>query len=116
VVARTNRATHPILSDKKIDNMKKASSLNKTYRMSASAAKAKKITVDIPRSLHAETEQVVTERHITTSVFVREAMEHYLHDIKRAKLERELEEGYIANAALGNTIHREFEYVDAELA
>ena len=76
--------------------------------------RAKKITVDIPRSLYKETKEVTSERHITTSVFVREAMERYLDDIRRAKLRRELEEGYLANARLSDQIHREFEFVDAE--
>jgi metal-responsive CopG/Arc/MetJ family transcriptional regulator len=82
--------------------------------MSSAAAKAKKITVDIPQSLYKETEEVVQERHITTSEFVREAMERHLKSIKRRKLERELEEGYLANASLGDRIHEEFEFVDAE--
>ncbi len=85
-------------------------------RTSAPQTRAKKITVDIPRDLYEQAEEVVTERHITRSVFVREALERHLENIKQAKLERELEEGYIANAAVGDQIHSEFEYVDAELA
>ncbi len=85
-------------------------------RISIAAARAKKITVDIPRSLYEETEEVIRERHITKSTFVREAMERYLKAIKRKKLERELEEGYLANAALSDQIHKEFEFVDAEQA
>ena len=84
--------------------------------MSTAAAKAKKITVDIPRSLYEETAEVVQEQNITTSMFVREAMERYLRSIKRRRLERELEEGYVANAELGDQIHKEFEFVDAEQA
>jgi metal-responsive CopG/Arc/MetJ family transcriptional regulator len=84
--------------------------------MSTAAAKAKKITVDIPRSLYKETEEIVQERQITTSEFVREAIERHLKAIKRRKLERELEEGYLANASLGDRIHEEFEFVDAEQA
>jgi metal-responsive CopG/Arc/MetJ family transcriptional regulator len=82
----------------------------------STAAKAKKITVDIPQSLYKETEKIVQERQITTSEFVREAMERHLKAIKRRKLERELEEGYLANASLGDRIHEEFEFVDAEQA
>ena len=90
---------------------------NNTNRPRMSApARAKKITVDIPRSLYKETKELTAERHITTSVFVREAMERYLDDIRRAKLQRELEEGYIANAPLSDRIHKEFEFVDAEQA
>lgn len=83
--------------------------------MSTTTAKTKKkITVDIPQSLYKEAEEVIRERHITTSVFVRQAMERHLKSIKRRKLERELEEGYLANAALGDQIHKEFEFADAE--
>jgi Arc/MetJ-type ribon-helix-helix transcriptional regulator len=78
--------------------------------------KEKKITVDIPRSLYEETEQITQQRHMTMSAFVREAMERYLKFIKRRKLEHELEEEYVANAALGDRIHNEFEFVDAEQA
>lgn len=59
---------------------------------------------------------MVRERHITTSVFVREAMERYLRSIKRKRLERELKEGYSANAGISEQIHKEFESVDAEQA
>jgi len=90
--------------------------ISKKDLMSTATAKAKKITVDIPQSLYKETEEVVRERHITTSVFVREAMERHLKSIKRRKLERELAEGYLANAGLSDQIHEEFEFVDAEQA
>jgi metal-responsive CopG/Arc/MetJ family transcriptional regulator len=84
--------------------------------MSTAAAKAKKITVDIPWSLYEEAEELIKERQITTSMFVREAMERHLKSIKRRKLERELAEGYVANADVGDQIHNEFEFVDAEQA
>ena len=77
--------------------------------------RAKKITVDIPPSLYRQTEQIVTERHITTSVFVREAMERYVEEIRRSKLGRQLEGGYLAYAAVSDEIYKEFEHVDAEL-
>ncbi len=60
--------------------------------------------------------QMAQERHIMTSEFVREAMERHLKAIERRKLERELKEGYLANASLGDQIHEEFEFVDAEQA
>ena len=82
--------------------------------MSAAAARSKKITVDIPRSLYEETEEIVHEREISTSVFVREAVERYLRHIRRKKLEQELEEGYRANATLTQRIHAEFAFVDAD--
>ena len=82
--------------------------------MGTAAARAKKITVDIPRSLYEEAERLVREREITTSILVRQAVEKYLGDIRRERLEQELREGYLANDALGDKIHREFAAVDAE--
>jgi hypothetical protein len=104
-----------IPNDKEIDNMKPYTN-NRSRPCMTARARAKKITVDIPRSLYKETKEVTAERHITTSMFVREAMERYLDDIRRAKLQRELEEGYIANSPLTDRIHKEFEFVDAEQA
>jgi metal-responsive CopG/Arc/MetJ family transcriptional regulator len=92
----------------------KRSPIGRLRFMSAAPARAKKITVDIPLSLYEETQEVLNERQITTSVFVREAMERYLEGIKQKKLERELAEGYVAHAALSQRIHDEFEFVDAE--
>ena len=83
--------------------------------MAAAAPARKKITVDIPQSLYKRTEEVLHERHITTSELVREAMEQYLDTLWHKKLEEELAEGYIANAALSEQVHREFEFADAEL-
>jgi Arc/MetJ-type ribon-helix-helix transcriptional regulator len=110
VLAKQNGHRLPIPNDKESDDIQGIS------LMSTATAKAKKITVDIPQSLYKEIEEVVQERHITTSVFVREAIERHLKAIKRRKLERELEQGYLANASLGDRIHEEFELVDAEQA
>jgi metal-responsive CopG/Arc/MetJ family transcriptional regulator len=97
--------------------MKKQSTPGRTGLMSTAATRAKKkITVDIPQSLYEETEEVIQERHTTTSMFVREAIERYLEEIKEKKLERELAEGYMAHASLGQQIHNDFAFVDAELA
>jgi hypothetical protein len=52
----------------------------------------------------------------TISVFVRDSINRHLRSIQRAKLERELKEDYIANAAPGDRICKEFEFVDAETA
>ncbi len=75
----------------------------------------KKITVDIPLPMY-EAIEASRESNTTTSVFVRHAIERYLRFLERTKLERELQEGYLANAALSDQIHKEFEFVDAELA
>jgi Arc/MetJ-type ribon-helix-helix transcriptional regulator len=107
--------TSHIPADKECNIMRMHDQKKTSCRMSA-PTRAKKITVDIPRPLYEAAEEVTAERHITTSDFVREAMERYLDDIRSAKLQRELEEGYIANARLGDQIHKEFDFVDAEQA
>jgi len=77
--------------------------------------RVKKITVDIPLSMF-EAMEANRESNTTTSVFIRRAIERYLRLLERAKLERALQEGYIANAAVSGQIHQEFEFADAELA
>lgn len=90
---------------------------DKEFTMPAAAtARAKKITVDIPLSLYKEAEGVLQERHITTSEFVRDAMEQYLLNIRQKKLDEELAEGYAAYAEISERIHNEFQFVDADQA
>jgi hypothetical protein len=45
---------------------------------------------------------------------VRSAVEQYVKELQRQRLERELAEGYAANAALDRRICGDFSYVDAE--
>ncbi len=78
-------------------------------------SRVKKITVDIPGPLYRKAEEVVQERHISTSVFVREAMERFLEQIHKERLEQQLAEGYVTHAALSEQVHKDFAFVDAEL-
>jgi Arc/MetJ-type ribon-helix-helix transcriptional regulator len=77
--------------------------------------KAKKITIDVPLPMYEAIEKS-REKGTSTSAFVRCAIERSLRSIERAKLERKLKDGYIANAAMGDQIAKEFEFVDAETA
>ena len=81
----------------------------------AVAPKAKKITVNIPQSLLDAAAQIVSERHLSTSALVREAMEYYVEQKQALRLERELEEDYLATADLSERVHREFELLRREL-
>lgn len=83
--------------------------------MSAAAAPKKKVTVDIPVTLTDRTEVGLQEQQTTFSVVVREALESYVSDYEKRKLEEELREGCIANAELDLEICREFEAIDAEV-
>ncbi len=80
------------------------------------ARKSRKVTVDIPLRLYEETEQAVSNLNTTISVFIRESISRRLRSIQRANLERELKEGYIANAGLGDQVCKEFQFADGETA
>ncbi|MDQ2841951.1 MAG: hypothetical protein M3Y72_13115 [Acidobacteriota bacterium] len=96
----------------------------KQHIMSAASAKKstgqpdlhrKKVSFDIPRSLFARVEAAASELHLKdTSTFLRQAIERFLIDLQKENLQRELEEGYLANAMLGDQTMKDFEFVDAE--
>ena len=75
---------------------------------------AKKIIVEFPSDLYARTEIAVAELAVNRSVLIRSAVELYLETLNRRKLERELAEGYVANADLNRRIAEEFAYSDSE--
>ena len=108
-----NAITFCALDDMKRSNIKKPSHLQRETRMSIAATR-KKVSLDLPDSLYEETEAVVREQHTTTSALLRQALEKYLAELRQQKLERELEEGYLANAAVAEQTMKDFEYVDAE--
>ena len=75
----------------------------------------RKLVVDMPPDLYEEAQTVIHEQRITQSRLVREALKHYLAAWKQKKLEQELREGYLANAALDASICQGFAFVDAEI-
>jgi metal-responsive CopG/Arc/MetJ family transcriptional regulator len=74
----------------------------------------RKIIVDFPDALYLETQKAVQELSMKRSAFIREAVREHLHRLARRKLERELAEGYRANAALNRQISEDFIHVDAD--
>ena len=76
----------------------------------------KKVVVDIPYALYKEAAEAVQTMHTTISGFVRQSVERYLEDLRRAKLEQELEVGYLANTAATRKINDEFCFADAEIS
>ena len=75
----------------------------------------KKVVFDMPRPLYEEAAAVQVELHLKdTSAFMRQAVEEYLAHLKRVKLERDLEDGHLANAELLDEVHSEFVHADAE--
>jgi metal-responsive CopG/Arc/MetJ family transcriptional regulator len=88
--------------------------LRKKLVSAAAPARAKKISVDLPNPLYKQAEAIVHARHISTSVFVREAVKRYIEEIRQEELDRLLEEGYKTTAEIGDRIHKEFAFADAE--
>ena len=82
----------------------------------ARAAAGRKVVVEFPGPLLERTERVAAEMALDRSKFIRAAVERYLEAISRARMERELAEGYAANANLDRELCREFAFVDAESA
>ena len=79
------------------------------------ARTSRKVIIDFPPSLYAETEAATAALSITRSSLVRSAVEDYLQKLRRMKLEKDLAEGYIANSAQAQETAKEFSHVDAEL-
>jgi len=79
-------------------------------------AAARRVVVEFPASLLNRAEGVLPELGINRSELIRNAVERYLEALQRAKLEQELAEGYIANAAQAESLCEEFAYVDGDIA
>jgi metal-responsive CopG/Arc/MetJ family transcriptional regulator len=75
----------------------------------------RKVIVELPASLYAETEKATTQLSISRSVLIRSALQEYLDKWRREELEKELAEGYIANASQARETAEAFVHVDAEL-
>jgi metal-responsive CopG/Arc/MetJ family transcriptional regulator len=74
----------------------------------------KRVVVDFPAVLLAETEQAAAEMAVDRSKLIRSAVRAFLGGLHRQALERELAVAYEANAELGRRISEEFAHVDSE--
>ena len=83
-------------------------------RKPAGVSRSKKLIIEFPGELYARTERAVADLAVNRSVLIRSAVEFYLDNLNRQKLERELAEGYSANASLSRRIAEEFAYSDSE--
>lgn len=81
-----------------------------------SAAATRRVVVEFPTPLLNRAEGLLPELAINRSELIREAVERFLESFQQAKLERELAEGYIANAAQARSTCAEFAYVDSDAA
>jgi metal-responsive CopG/Arc/MetJ family transcriptional regulator len=67
-------------------------------KVPAATAKAKRIVIDFPRPLFEATQDAADELAINRSSLIREAVKQFLEARYQQKLERDLAEGYLANA------------------
>jgi len=90
--------------------------LARTRRGRAAAQRAsRKVIVEFPIGLYAETERMTNELSISRSALIRSALQEFLAKRSREKLEKELAEGYVANASQARQTASEFSNVDSEL-
>jgi metal-responsive CopG/Arc/MetJ family transcriptional regulator len=94
--------------------MKARRSRTKAKR-SVSARAGRKVIVEFPATLYAETERATTELSINRSTLIRSAVREYLDKWHREELEKELAEGYSANASQARETAEAFSHVDSKL-
>ncbi len=93
----------------------------RTSRKTAKMAKAlahragRKVIVELPASLYAETEKAIAQLSINRSNLIRSALQEYLDKLRKKELESELAEGYVANASQARQTAKAFSHVDSEL-
>ncbi len=78
------------------------------------ARAARRVAVDFPAPLWDRAERATQELSINRSELVRQAVQQFIEKFQREKLEKELAEGYRANADLDRRIGEEFSAVDYE--
>jgi metal-responsive CopG/Arc/MetJ family transcriptional regulator len=77
---------------------------NRRDGVPATAAKGKRVTIEFPESLLEATEHAAVELDTNRSSLVCEAVQRFLGELHGQKLEKELTEGYIANAASARVV------------
>ncbi|MGO4879874.1 MAG: hypothetical protein ACLP59_03515 [Bryobacteraceae bacterium] len=80
----------------------------------AKARGSRKVVIDFPKPLLERTERAAAELAVNRSSLIRSAVEQYIEALHRNRLERDLAEGYAANAELDRKIAAEFSSVDFE--
>jgi metal-responsive CopG/Arc/MetJ family transcriptional regulator len=81
----------------------------------ATAVKARRVVIDFPGPLFDATEHAAVELAINRSSLIREAVKQFLEERRREKLEKELAEGYIANADSARVLAEEMMGAETDL-
>ena len=76
---------------------------------------AVKVAVDFPAPLYRETERAVRELSMNRSHLIRHAVERFLVDLHKERLEKELAAGYQANDRQISRSAEEFAYLESDL-
>jgi metal-responsive CopG/Arc/MetJ family transcriptional regulator len=81
----------------------------------AATRAGRKIIVEFPQSLYIETEKATSELSMSRSALIRSAVREYLDKRRIQELEKELADGYLANASQARETAEAFANVDSEL-
>jgi metal-responsive CopG/Arc/MetJ family transcriptional regulator len=81
----------------------------------ATTRTVRKVVADFPEALFHEADRVAAELGTNRSRFIRLAVESFIRERHKRKLERELIEGYTANADYARRIAEDFAHVDSDL-
>lgn len=95
--------------------MKPRASQGRKARKAFSRRGGRKVIVELSAALYAETEEATAQLSINRSALIRSALQEYLDKRRREELEKELAEGYIANASQARETAEAFAYVDSGL-
>jgi metal-responsive CopG/Arc/MetJ family transcriptional regulator len=74
----------------------------------------KKVVTDFPVPLFREAERAARELSMNRSCFIRTAVETFLRNREKEKLEKAIAESFLANAELDRRLVDEFKYADAD--
>ena len=74
----------------------------------------KKVVTDFPVPLFREAERAAHELSMNRSCFIRTAVETFLQNREKEKLEKAIAESFLANAELDRQLVDEFRYADAD--
>jgi metal-responsive CopG/Arc/MetJ family transcriptional regulator len=94
---------------------KRRDSLPVTAEKHVTTRSVKKVVTDFPMPLFRETERAAHELSMNRSSLIRTAVEAYLQNRRREKLERAIAESFAANVELDRQLVDEFKHVDADL-
>ena len=74
----------------------------------------RRINLDLSSIQYEKMSILMAEKGMKLSQFIREAVDEHIAKIEREKMEKQLQEGYLAKAELNIETCREFEPLDGE--